>query len=385
MKKVISVLHVVPSLSKCSGISRFVYNMTKQSDPERVRYDFLHQAQLNGSPIYSERFDEELEEAGHKVFRVENAGRYPLHFIRQSRHLIQLVGNKYDVIHCHMPNAAFSVLRDAKRCGIEIRVLHSHLNSSSDNAIHRMRNAPLVALGKRYANGRVACSSDAGEYLFGDSSYEVIENGISLGLCAYSVESSRNLRRTLGIPLDAPVVGCVGRHVKQKNFGFAVDVFASLYKKLPNAHMVFLGDGALRNELEEKASRSAACDSIHFAGIRSNAAEWYSVFDCLLMPSLYEGLPVSAVEAQASCLPCVYSTNVPRETDVTHTGTFMPLEAPVSEWVEAIGSILKTRRRLDIECISLLERAGFSAEYSSKKLMDYYDGLVSSGKAGSQV
>ena len=112
------------------------------------------------------------------------------------------------------------------------------------------------------------------------------------------------------------MIGCVGRFVKQKNYSFAIDAFATYIKVVPEARLVILGDGEGRRALEDKIASLGLSDKVFLPGVRSDVARFYSVFDVFFMPSLYEGLPISAVEAQAAGLPCVFSTNVPAESDV---------------------------------------------------------------------
>lgn len=378
-EKPIRVLQALPSLNKSAGVSRFVYNMTVASDESRVHYDFLHQAQNDGVPHHSSRFDEELEALGHRIYRVDYAGHDIGRFIREVKAVMDDYGASYDVVHCHMPNVAFCVLREAMRAGVVHRVLHSHLNSSSDKPLHRLRNIPLNALGKRYATDRVACSEEAGRYLFGSAPFTVMNNGIPLARYAFDACAAEGLRDELGIGEGEPVIGCVGRMVPQKNYLFAVEAFAALVSEIPEAHLVILGGelgGATlaRDALVKRAQELGVGGRVHMPGIREDAEQFYSLFNVFFMPSLYEGLPVSAVEAQAAGLPCVYSTGVPGETDIAGTGSFTSLDAPMGTWVAALKAALATDRSANAP--ERLETAGYSAEANGARLMEFYEGLV---------
>lgn len=373
----IKVLQVVPSLSRGAGVSRFAYNMTIFSDESRVHYDFLHHAQNDGVPHCEKRFDEELEGLGHRIYKVDFAGHDLRRFMREVHEVFIEHGREYDVVHCHMPNSAFCVLKQAKAAGIEHRVLHSHLNSSSDKLLHRVRNAPLISLGKRYCTDGAACSKEAGDYLFGRKPFTVMNNGIPLADFAYSAETDKDLREELGIPVGIPVIGCVGRFVKQKNFEFGTRVFAELRRSVPEARMVILGyalgDGVDR--VRALAKELGVADGLILPGARSDVERFYSMFDVFFMPSLYEGLPFSAVEAQASGLPCVFSTGVPAESDIVGEGKFLPLDAPLTEWAEALRQAFEGGRIADPG--ARLAAAGYSAEANAEKLMGFYEGLCS--------
>ena len=370
----IRILQVVPSLNGSAGVARVVYNWNRFHDENRVHFDFLHHSSRNGVLLHNKRYDEELKAVGSEVFTVNYAADDLKRFIREVHEVFEKVGADYDIVHCHMPNSAFCVLREAELVGIEHRVLHSHLNNSSDKFLHRLRNAPLNAIGKHYATDYIACSDDAGRFLFGSRPFTVINNGIPLEQFAYDSESRKLLRSELGIKETDPVVGCVGRLVKQKNFPFAVRVFAKFHEAFPDAKMLILGDGDDREELEGIISSEHLSNVVILAGVREDINKLYSVMDVFFMPSLYEGLPVSAVEAQAAGLPCVYSDNVPRETDITGTGTFLSLDADIDKWTKTLENAFNRGRLTDNPV--LLEQRGYSAKANAELLMQHYERLM---------
>lgn len=370
----IRVLQVVPSLNRSAGVARVVYNWNRFHNESRVHFDFLHHSSRNGILMHNERYDEELEATGSKVYTVNYAADDLRRFMREVHEVFEKVGSSYDIVHCHMPNSAFCVLREAELAGIKHRVLHSHLNNSSDKFLHRLRNVPLNAIGKHYATDRIACSEDAGHFLFGSQPFTVINNGIPLEQFAYSLESRERLRAELGIGHIDPVIGCVGRFVKQKNFPFAIRVFAKFHEAFPDGKMLILGDGDNRDELKKTIMTEHLSDAVILAGVREDINKLYSVMDVFFMPSLYEGLPVSAVEAQAAGLPCVYSDKVPKETDITGTGAFVSLDNGVEQWANVLTAALNDGRLMENPI--LLERQGYSAKTNAELLMQHYEQLI---------
>lgn len=370
----IHVLQVVPSLSRSAGVSQFVHNMSLGIDEHRVVFDYLHHATLNGKPLRDCTYDQELIAHGSRVYTVSFASAGLGQFIKEVEEFFVKHGREYDIVHCHMPNSAFCVLREAKHAGIEHRVLHSHLNSSSDNVLHRVRNAPLIAWGKRYATDGVACSDEAGRYLFGNKPFAVMKNGIVLSNYAYDDSSNASLRAELCIGNSDPVIGSVGRFVKQKNFEFGVKVFAELKRSIPNVKWVILGAGDGMDRVRAIAKELGVNESVVMPGVRVDVARFYSLFDVFFMPSLYEGLPVSAVEAQASGLRCVFSTGVPEESDITGESRFVGLNEPYAVWASALADAMSVGR--DSGAVEKLTSAGYSAAANAKKLMEFYEGLV---------
>lgn len=374
MNRPIRVLHVVPSLARTGGVEKFVYTMARNHDEGRVHYDFLHHDTHDGKLLNELTYEPELKAMGAKIFYAEKANLNLKKFIADIDSFFEQHGHDYDVVHCHMPNAAFRVLRDAKRCGVPIRVLHSHLNNSSDVFWHRVRNAPLIALGKHYLTDRLACGEDAGRYLFGSQPFQIIRNGIDLEEYRYRKDLSLKLRESLGIPEDALVIGNVGRICAQKNHMFAVDVLEEVLRKRADAKLVIVGDGPDRHELEDCISAKGLNESVILLGVRDDVNMLYSMFDLLLMPSLYEGLPFTGVEAQAAGLPCVYSTGVPRETDITGTGRFLELSDGSERWAQAVVEATCVGRLNDNP--RLLEERGYSAEANAELLMRHYERLM---------
>lgn len=374
MSKPIRVLQVVPSLNRAAGVARFAYNMDLYHDEDRVHFDYLHHSSIDGLLMHDKTYDKELQEKGSRVYLVNYASRGLSRFIEEVNTFFEEHGSEYDIVHCQMPNSAFCVLRDAKHAGVKHRILHSHLNNSSDQFLHRLRNAPLNAIGKMYATDRLACSEDAGKFLFGSKPFTVIRNGIPIEQFAYDTGINSALRAEYGIPMDAPVIGCVGRMVKQKNYPFAVKVFAQFLRKRPDAKLVFIGDGTDRAELEQAIHDEGVTSFVLLLGVREDINRLYSMLDVFFMPSLYEGLPVSCVEAQASGLPCVYSTDVPHESDITQTGLFVDRTADISQWVTALERGMNGGRLTGNP--EVLSARGYSASANAEQLMRYYEQLM---------
>lgn len=374
MSKPIRVLQVVPSLNRAAGVARFAYNMDLYHDEDRVHFDYLHHSSIDGLLMHDKTYDKELQEKGSRVYLVNYASRGLSRFIEEVNTFFEEHGSEYDIVHCQMPNSAFCVLRDAKHAGVKHRILHSHLNNSSDQFLHRLRNAPLNAIGKMYATDRLACSEDAGKFLFGSKPFTVIRNGIPIEQFAYDTGINSALRAEYGIPMDAPVIGCVGRMVKQKNYPFAVKVFAQFLRKRPDAKLVFIGDGTDRAELEQAIHDEGVTSFVLLLGVREDINRLYSMLDVFFMPSMYEGLPVSCVEAQASGLPCVYSTDVPHESDITQTGLFVDRTADISQWVTALERAMNGGRLTGNP--EVLSARGYSASANAEQLMRYYEQLM---------
>lgn len=346
---------------------------------ESITCDFLHQDWIDGHLIHEEAYDNELMKLGAKVYRVTNPRSNFVSFIKDVDKFFNIHGAEYDIVHCHVANAAFSVLRDAKKVGIGNRLLHSHLNTSSEHLLRRMRNRPLITLGKRYATEYAACSEEAGKYLYGNEHYTLIRNGIALERFSFNTNKRRKKRSELDIPSTAFVIGCVGRITMQKNHAFAVDVFNKLQKNASEAILLIVGDGDLRSALEKKIRNLGLNGKVLLLGNRNDVSELYSAMDVFLMPSLCEGLPFSAVEAQAAGLPCVYSTGVPQETDIIRTGKFLSLDDELNCWVAAIKDAYQSGRFT--KATRNLSEKGYSVQASAQRLAHLYRHMLNGNSA----
>lgn len=220
-------------------------------------------------------------------------------------------------------------------------------NSSKEAALHRMFR-PLIGLA---ATSYVAPSTEAGLYMFGKSGvssgrFSILHNAVDLREFAYREDARRKIRRELGIPNDAFVVGHVGRFNQQKNHAFLLDVFAEIAKKKDESILLLLGKGELLEGARQKVEALGLSDRVIFAGVRRDAALCYSVMDVLAFPSLYEGLPNVVIEAQANGLPCVISSAITQEAAINGNVVSMPLSAGVGSWCEA-ASRMAGRRAAD--------------------------------------
>lgn len=368
----IRVLQVVPSLALDSGVTSFIRSMFDHRDPKRVHYDFLHHDVEDGVPRHENCLDKRFRDEGARIFTLPFARSDMRGFVEGSRIFFDDHAGEFDVVHCHMPNLAFVLLRDARRSGVACRIIHSHFTSSSDRPLRRLRNAPLLALGKRYGTGRLACSKAAGDYLFGKGGYEVIRNGIEVARFEFDHTWRHGLREELGVG-DRPVIGCVGRLSPQKNYRQAIDVFAEFRKRSPEAVLVIVGEGEGNeaSELRRLSDEKGVGESVCLLGVRTDVNRLYSAVDVFFMPSLYEGLPIAAVEAQASGLPCVFSSDVSREVDIIGSSDFVDRGDAASTWADALERAVVRGRTANAS--ELLAKRGYSAADNAARLMDYYE------------
>lgn len=332
----VKVLQVLDFINYNSGVSAVVTNYFFQMDPQRVQCDFL----LYEMP--EEAWTARLTVAGAKVYATgKPSGRSMAEYERNVKDFFRQHAKDYDIVHVHIPNAAFNVLRYAKKYGIKVRILHSHNARGADGAVKKIRNYLLNQWGIRYANQYFACSVKAGNYLFGEKrcgQLVVLPNAIRLERYAFDEKKQKIIRESLGVKEHELLLGHIGRFAEQKNHEGLLKIFAETRRQGMDTKLVLLGDGELREKTGQLAEELGIKDQVLFAGVVANVPDYLSAMDIFLLPSLYEGLPVVCVEAQAAGLPCLISDQVTREIALTDQVWFLA-NGNLDSWCDRIRKI----------------------------------------------
>lgn len=227
-----------------------------------------------------------------------------------------------------------------------VRIAHSHSTSNPKEWKKNLLKNALRPFSKKYATDYFACSELAGRYLFGDKTFnkgevKIIHNAIDVEKFKYDPEARKKLRKEIGIKDSDFVIGHIGRFVEQKNHRFLIDIFTKVKKEKKNAKLVLVGQGPLREEIEERVKNLGLEKDVFFLGQRSDTNKLYSVFDVFCLPSLYEGLPVVGVEAQANGVPCVFSDRITKEIFVSQNLEIIDID----DLSSAVKVFLKSSKR----------------------------------------
>lgn len=311
------------------GVEQVVMNYYHHLDRSRVQFDFIVTENSTLVPR------EELESLGARVFTIPPYTK--LAAFKSATYRLFRTHPEWRIVHSHMNALNVFPLHQAAKAGVPVRIAHSHSTAGSGRG-EAARNAAKMLLrtqANRYPTVRFACGRYAGEWLFGkDSDFTVIPNAIDLGHFAFSPEKRMSLRTELGISQETFVVGHLGRFMAQKNHSFLVDIFAELLKRRPSSVLLLAGEGPLMEETKRKVASLGIQDSVHFLGQRTDVDRIYCASDVLCMPSLYEGLPVTGVEAQAAGLPLLISDQVTDEILITGRTRKLPLSADPAGWTD---------------------------------------------------
>lgn len=361
MKKV-RVLEIIGK-RPVGGVGTVMLNYQTYIDAEKVQMDYL----IFGEE--SEEFDEKIKALGSKVFSYPALSGSQMG--RTKTYLEEFFSEhagEYDVVHLHAPTIAFLAFPIVAKYGIKHRIVHSHATLYAESKIKAIRNRILWALAKGKITDRIGCSKAAGSFLFGKEEFVVLKNAIAYDDFLYSQEVREQIRKQENVE-NKLVVGNVGRFSLQKNQTFLIEIFAKIKEIYPNSMLWLLGDGELREQIEEKIEELGLPDSVKLFGMVSNPKDYYQAMDVMVMPSLFEGLPMVGVEAQASGLPCVFADTITREVDVVGC-PYISLDAPVEEWAKAAVDVTKFSKRRSYQ--AELDELGFNIKLEAKRLEELY-------------
>jgi glycosyltransferase involved in cell wall biosynthesis len=289
---------------------------------------------LVASGSYSNELIKEFEELGLNI-------RY-LPWRKKSiiKYIIGLVGlmkkQRYDILYIHGSSAIMTMeLIIAKLCGCKVRVVHSHNTTCKHKRADKMLR-PLLYHSYTYA---LACGQQAGEWLYGHRNFKVVKNGRSIEKYRFDYKTRKAVRELLNISEDTLVVGHVGNFNEQKNQKFLVKAFKELLKLKEDAKLYLIGTGNNIENVKALVNSLNISDKVEFTGSIDNVPEMLQAMDVMVLPSLYEGLPLVVVEWQIAALPCLVADTVTKECSYTELVHFKSLEDGYIEWAKEILKI----------------------------------------------
>lgn len=346
------------------GVDSIIMNYYRNIDRSKFQFDFFVDGL--GDNVY----DEEVSNLGGRIFKLppyEKSMRANLQTFRKI-----LCENKYQIVHCNMNALSMFWLREAKLAGVPIRIAHNHSTASFTEGKRAIIKYVFRPFAKIYPTNFAACGELAGKWLFGKNAMGqvfLINNAIDVNAFAYNSRTREKIRSKLGLE-NRFVIGHVGRFAHQKNHGFLLDTFKQVSKFCPQATLLLVGDGETRAEIESAAKDLPAL----FLGNRRDMPDLYQAMDIFVLPSHFEGLPLSAVEAQAAGLPCILSEAVTQEVGLSKDVTFLPLN--IQNWTDAILKAESYQTTKSLRNSNLQAMETFDIKKVANRLSNYYEQLL---------
>ena len=361
------VLHIING-TRLGGISSVLLNYYKHIDRSRVQFDFASLTPDRG-PVAAE-----YEALGATIHFLPARRAGLRDFSKKLEGLLR--EHHYDVVHAHGCHASWLDLKVAKRCGVKVRIAHGH-NAPKDRGSFGagLKRCVGIAMMRRYATARLACSRDAAVYTFGagslkEKSLQLLPNAIETERFAFDADARQGVRAELGIGPDQFVLGTVGRMSAEKNQIHLVRIFPEILQRRPDSRLLLVGDGACRPQIEAEVCRLGVADKVILTGGRSDIPQLLSAMDVFALPSFEEGFGIAALEAAASGLPVLLSDVIPQDLSFIPNSVYLSLQAPASAWAEAICANGGEYERA--AGVAAVQAAGFDISAVAKKLEDLY-------------
>lgn len=348
------------------GKKNLVMEYYRHMDTDRVRIDFICDSDSNSIP------EKEVQSLGGKVYRVT-----PYEHIFQNMKEMKKIfeEEQYDAVHAWDSMMNLFPLVIAQKTGIKVRISES-LSMANKGEKKTFIKYALRPFSSVSANYYMACGVDCGVFQFGQKAYDkgkiaIFKTVINTKSNSYDPELRTTTRENFGWT-DRHLYGFIGRYVPQKNPVFIIEIFNEIQKIDPKAYLVLIGFGDLEQAMMNKVKEFGLSEKVENLGRREDIKQFYNAFDCFLLPSLYEGLPVVGLESQSCGLPIFFSTEITHEAKACEMAHFISLRTPASEWarqiVEVVDKNIPVRRSYARE----VAQAGFDSKSEALRLQKFY-------------
>lgn len=360
MKKILIIMNSL----NCGGEENFVMNMYRHLNREKFEIAFL----VPGISDEKQFFESEIEKKGDIIFKVSGKAKHP---VKNFIEIYKIVKNhQFSVVHRHSDNSLMILdIWAARLGGAKINIAHSHNSNVSSNKLKFLHYVFRPFL-KGNEMKRYACSEGAGRWMYGKSQFIIARNGIDSEMFRYKENIRQRKRADLEIK-DEILLGHVGRFDEVKNQRFLVDIITKLENEHPGKYkLLFIGKGILEEKIKKYVREKHMENNVIFLGQQSNVYEWLQAIDIFVFPSIYEGLPVSLIEAQASGTKCIISDHISQEVAITPLVQFLTIEKGIELWCREIIEKSINLQKIDIR--KMIIKSGYDIKNSVKCFEEIY-------------
>ena len=360
----VRVLQVLDNIT-AGGIQSFVMNVYRNIDRDKIQFDFLiHHT-------YEKSYLGEINDLGGKVYVLPSRNEGVMNNRKQLDAFFTKHKGEYDAVHLHESSLSYiEPLKYAKKHGVPIRIMHSHSTKVPSNIIHRVLHKLNKSKIGKVATDYLACGQMAAEWMYGGSNVcskvKVVFNGINLSKFDFSEQKRAQTRERLGVS-DKLVIGHVGRFEPVKNQKFLIDIISCLKDRGIDCELILAGNGRTFEDTKKYAEELVVSDCVQFLGIQSDVDSLYMAMDVMVLPSLYEGFPVTAIEAEATGVPCILADTITKEAMIKDNVCYLSLFDSINNWAD---EVVKPKERLTDNAV-LYER-GFDICFTVEQLSLLY-------------
>ena len=371
--KPIRILHVVTRMSR-AGAETMLMNYYRNIDRSKVQFDFLvHRTDIGD-------YDEEIRELGGRIYKLKPINYFKLKAYKKKLSKI-FIDSNYQIVHSHLNATSSIILNIAKHNNIPVRIAHSHTNLSDVNLISMIKGKNswedfLKKTIKNYlkkditnkANYYFACEEKAGIWLYGNKKFEIINNAIDANKFKYDKTASITNKKKIGV-FGKKVYGHIGNFSEAKNYPFLINVFKEILAIDKDSILLLIGKGKNYELIKQQVEKMKLQDNIIFLGLQKDIPYFLQAMDVFIFPSIYEGLPVTLIEAQAAGLKCFVSDVVDKKVDITGLIDFISLKKNAKQWAE---QILKNKDYSRTNTYDKIVANGYDIKENAKQLEKFY-------------
>ena len=354
------VLQIVTYMGR-GGLETMLMNYYRHIDRNKVQFDFLVHRDFEAD------YDSEIKALGGRIYHISRLIPWSVKYRKELKHFFG-EHPEYKIVHVHQDCLCSVALQCAKECGVPVRIAHSHSGSAVKNLKYPIKLYYMKQIPK-YATHMFACGKQAGDWMFSGKKYTIIRNAIDAKRYQYSTLEDEGVRKEWGL-LGKNVIGHVGNFTPAKNHAFLFEIFKEISKRNSESTLLLVGGGDGLSNAKTLADTMGIAEKVIFTGIRSDVHRLMQAMNVFVFPSLYEGLPVTMIEAQASALPCVISDHVSVECIVTEgLVTVKKLDESPAEWAEHILQRINQTRQ---DHICEVKASGYDINTEAKRLEELY-------------
>lgn len=354
------------------GVEAVVMNYYKNIDRKKVQFDFFVD---NDSLVVPET---EILSLGGKVYRIPPY-QHIFAYMKTLKRIFK--ENKYKIVHSNINTLSVFPLMVAYRCKIPVRIMHNHSTAASGETKKNLLKYFLRLLVRFFPSCYFFPTEHVARWTLKEKKkkvkYYIIKNAIHVEEFSYNSSIRNQIRKELNYSNNDFLIGNIGRMVWQKNQKFVIEIFREVKNLKPNSKLLIIGNGPLKNELENDVQKMKISSDVKFLEITENIYNYYQAMDLFLFPSNYEGLGMVAIEAQVSGLPTYCSDKVPRDVEITDLCMRESLDLSKHHWAKMIvdySNISQNRNRRGRETI--IKRSGYDINEAAANLVNIYLSLI---------
>lgn len=367
-----SAIRILQSLSTLdySGAEAMIMNLYRNIDRDKIQFDFVVNDRTE--PFV---FEKEVEKLGGRIFTLPKFSG--TNFVLYRKKVNQLLQNhpEWKIIHIHNASSAMLMIDLAKKHEL-VTIAHAHFDQDFINFKSYVQKILRVPI-KNNADYLLACSKLAGAFVFNVNKEEirVIKNAIEPEKYRFNEKMRRRKRAELGLKNEM-ILGHFGRMEMEKNHLYLIDVFKAYHKLNSESFLILIGEGELKEEIQKKVNEYGLENNVHFLGVGPDHYEWFQAMDIFLFPSLFDGVPITLIEAQAAGLPIIASDNITKEVQITDLVYFKMIEEEPNQWAKKIDDLYLLFRE---DMTERIIEAGFDVKDTAKELENYYFSILKEG------